>query len=116
MRNYKKNQGFSSKTAKTEKEYLFAPKTQGQVNKYATFSSVKERIVQEAQKKYKYGSDIAKSLKDEKLVSLSSVRPIMSISTETDESKRVVDRRCMRSTTKRKCPDFWTGSRTLKRT
>ena len=45
MRNYKKNQGFGSKAAKAEKEYLFAPKTQGQVNKYATFSSVKERIV-----------------------------------------------------------------------
>ena len=45
MRQFKKNQGFNSKTAKTEKEYLFAPKTQGQVNKYATFMSIKEKVV-----------------------------------------------------------------------
>ena len=93
MRQFKKNQGFSSKTAKTKKEYLFAPKTQGQMNKYATFTSVEERIVQEAQKKYKYRSDLAKSLKDGALISLSSVRPIMSILTETNEEKRKVEQK-----------------------
>ena len=51
MTQFKKNQGYSSKTAKTEKGYLFAPKTQGQKNKYAMFTSVKEKIVQEAQEK-----------------------------------------------------------------
>ena len=68
MRQFKRNQGYSSKTAKMEKEYLFAPKTQSQITKYATFLSVKEKIVQDAQKKYKYGSDVAKSLKDNALV------------------------------------------------
>ena len=90
MRQFKKNQGFSNKSTKTKKEYLFAPKTQGQVNKYVTFMSVKEKVVQEAQKKYKYGSEVAKSLKDGKLINLTSVKPIMNVSTETDEKKREV--------------------------
>ena len=77
MRQFKKNQGFSNKSNKTEKEYLFALKTQGQVNKYAAFTSVKGKVVQEAQKKYKYGSDVAKSLKDGKLINLGKAKPIM---------------------------------------
>ena len=93
MRQFKKNQGFSSKTAKTEKEHLFALKTQGQINKYTTFTSIKERIVQEAQKKYKYGFDIAKSLKKGVLISLTSAKPKMNISTEMDEKQRLVQQK-----------------------
>ena len=40
---------------------------------------MKERIVQEAQKKYKYGSDVAKSLKDRALVDLTLTKPKMKV-------------------------------------
>ena len=93
MKGYRKYHGNGNKSAKQEKEYLFAPKTQGQGNKYATFTSVKEKIVQEAQKKFKYGSDVAKSLKDGKLIDLSTSKPKMKLSLETDSAKQKVEQR-----------------------
>ena len=91
MKGYRKYHGNGSKSAKQEKKYLFAPKTQGQGSKYATFMSVKEKIVQEAQKKFKYRSDIAKSLKDGKLIDLSTSKPKMKLSLETDSAKQKVE-------------------------
>ena len=93
MKQNKKYLGFGNKSVKAEKEYLFAPKTQSQNTKYASFASVKERIVQKAQKKYKYGSDVAKSLKDEKLVNLSKAKPQMKMSTKTDAEEKKVEQR-----------------------
>ena len=93
MKGYRKYHGSGSRSTKQEKEYLFAPKTQGQGSKYATFTSVKERIVQEAQKKYKYGSDVAKLLKDGKLIDLSTSKPKMKLSLETDSAKQKVEQR-----------------------
>ena len=93
MRQNKKYSGSSNKSVKAEKEYLFAPKTQGQNTKYASFASVKEKIVQEAQKKYKYGSDVAKSLKDEKLVDLSKDKPQMKMPSKTDADEKKVEQR-----------------------
>ena len=90
---YRKYHRNGSKSAKQEKEYLFASKTQGQGSKYATFTSVKEKIVPEAQKKFKYGSDVAKLLKDGKLIDLSTSKPVMKISWETDSAKQKVEQR-----------------------
>ena len=93
MKGYRKYHGNDSKFTKQEKEYLFAPKTQGQGSKYATFTSMKEKIVQEAQKKFKYSSDVAKLLKDGKLIDLSTSKPKMLLSLETDSAKQKVEQR-----------------------
>jgi len=54
-----------SKTS-TSKEIKFYPHGGGSQQQNVTFDTVKDHIVQQVQKTYKYGIDIAKSLEEEK--------------------------------------------------
>ena len=70
---------------------MFSPKTQGTPLKYASFASAKERIAQQAQKKYKFGSDVAKSIKDEKKLDLDASKPKTQVSKKADDYEREVE-------------------------
>ena len=91
------------KTETSEQEYLFAPKAHGQASKYTMFSSIKERIVQEVEKKFKYGSDVLKLLKDEKVTNMSTMKPKMQVSSKTDQTAREIEQKTLRLTIKKKC-------------
>jgi hypothetical protein len=74
-----------------EKEMKFATQEQVIRGGYFTYNTVLDSIVQEVQKKYKYGSDIAKSLRDGKLFDLSSIMPVRRVSEETNETTRMIE-------------------------
>ena len=50
---------------------MFATQINGQKIKYTSYATTKEHIIGEVQKKYKNGSDVAKSLRDEKNIRFS---------------------------------------------
>ena len=77
---YNKSNHKGGNTKSKEKEMKFA--TQDQISKgnYGTYSSVRDIIIQEVQKKYRHGSDIAKSIRDGKLIDLSSEEPTRKLS------------------------------------
>ena len=91
-KNYRKS-GTDKKSETTEKTYMFSPKTQGTSLKYASFASIKERIAQQAQKKYKFGSDVAKSIKDEKKLDLDASKPKIQVSKKADDYEREVEQK-----------------------
>ena len=55
---------------------------------YATYNTVNDIIVQEVQKKYRFGADIAKSIRDGKRFDLNTIKPDRTVSTEKDNDKR----------------------------
>ena len=71
----------------TSNDYKFTPQSNGKVNN-ASYATVKETIVQYVQKNYKGGHDIAKSLKDLKVIDLQSEEPTRTMSTETDAAAK----------------------------
>ena len=58
-----------------EKEIKFATQEQMQRGYYATYTVVKDAIVADVQKKYKFGTDIAKSLRDGKKFDIKKEKP-----------------------------------------
>ena len=64
-----------------EKELKFAPQSQHQNGKYASFTTVREAIKAKIQKDFTNGSDVAKSIKDEKLFDMKALEPQRLIST-----------------------------------
>ena len=58
-----------------EKEIKFATQEQMQKGYYATYTVVKDAIVADVQKKYKFGTDIAKSLRDGKKFDIQKEKP-----------------------------------------
>ena len=56
-----------------------------------TYSSVKESLVQYVQRTYKWGQDIAKSLRDETVINLDPMAPVRKFSSETDAEKKRLD-------------------------
>ena len=83
----KSQNGGKSKTR--EKDYRFATQDQMGKGNYGTYNTVKDAIVQEVQEKYKYGSDIAKSIRQGKLFDIDSVMPIRKVSKVSDaEAKK----------------------------
>ena len=52
---------------------------------------MKDSLIQEVQRKYKYGADITKSLRDGKKFDLTTVEPVRYMSDETDERTRSIE-------------------------
>ena len=84
---HNRTNGSRGKSKGREKEMKFATQSQMSRGNYGTYTSVKDVIVQEVQRKYKHGSDMAKSIQDGKLFDIDSVRPtrILSELDKTDE-------------------------------
>ena len=83
--------GKNSTTTTQKKDYRFTPNVQGKPQG-ATYATVKDHIVQYIQSNFKGGSDIAKSIKDLKVVDLSQEKPKRPLATapkkdETDVEK-----------------------------
>jgi len=78
--------GNGTKPKPKEKETKFA--TQEQMNRgaYATYNTVKDIIVQEVQKKYRFGADVAKSIRDGKRFDINAIKPVRAVSTEKDDA------------------------------
>ena len=73
--------GGRSSKGQTTLELKFAPHTQG-TSKYATYATVKEAVMQQVQKTFKGGNDIAHCLKDLKEIDLKQEEPKRAISEE----------------------------------
>ena len=58
-----------------EKETKFATQEQIQNRYFAMYNVVKEAVVADAQKRYKFGTDIAKSIRDGISFDIKSVNP-----------------------------------------
>ena len=74
-----------------DKEMKFATQDQMSKGNYGTYNSVKECIIQEVQKKYRHGSDIAKSIRDGKLVDLSIDEPTRKLSNKGTAEEKAID-------------------------
>ena len=68
---------------------MFATQINGQKVKYTSYATTKEHIIGEVQKKYKNGSDVAKSLRDETIFDLATIKPKRSVSTKSDKEGEV---------------------------
>ena len=68
---------------------MFATQINGQKVKYTSYATTKEHIIGEVQKKYKNGSDVAKSLRDENIFDLATIKPKRSVSTKSDKEGEV---------------------------
>ena len=63
-----------------EKDLQFATQEQMSSGYYSTYNTVKEIIINEVQKKYKYKWDMAHAIRAGKAFDINSVRPIRSLS------------------------------------
>ena len=61
------------------KIYKFAPQTVGQKNKYATFATIKEKIIQRAQVELSQGYDVKRSLEEGKEIDFDLMKPELEI-------------------------------------
>ena len=68
---------------------MFTTQINGQKVKYTSYATTKEYIIGKVQKKYKNGSDVAKSLRDEKVFNLATIKPKRSVSTKDDKEGEV---------------------------
>ena len=82
--------GASRRPTRDPKEIKFYPHGSG-AQQSITFDTVKDHIVQQVQKNYKNGIDIAESLEDETMKDLSSMKPTRILSTETEATARAIE-------------------------
>ena len=82
-KNYKSKKTNNSKS-NDQKELKFHPHS-GTRGNYATYATIKEAIIKHIQTNYESGKDIAKSLKDMKLVDLDALMPVREITPERDD-------------------------------
>ena len=73
-----------------DKEYKFATQEQIVCGGYHSYMMVKEQIIQEVQCKYKYRLDMSKSLRDGKLIDMSTMKPSRMVSTNAKEEERAI--------------------------
>ena len=85
----KKNSG---QEKRKEKEVKFATQEQIQKGYYATYNVVKEAVVADAQKRYKFGTDIAKLIRDGISFDIKSVKPTGEITTLTPSQDRNMEK------------------------
>ena len=82
-RSYSKMKLKSSNSNEENKEsgriFKFAPQTVGQRNNYATFATIKEKIIQCAQVKMHQGHDIKCSIESEKILDFDDKKPKLDI-------------------------------------
>ena len=81
-----KGRGTNNNTS-NNKIYKFAPKSAGKGN-YATYTNVKDRIINQIQKNYDYGHDTAVSLRNLEKLDLSSEEPTLKVSTSSDDATK----------------------------
>ena len=81
----------NSKTTNTpsKKQYMFAPHSSSRTNT-ATFASVSEHIADCIQKTYQNGHDIAKSLREGKVLDLTQDKPVRDIASNADPGKQKI--------------------------
>ena len=82
-KNYKSKKTNNSKP-NDQKELKFHPHSCTRGN-YATYATIKETIIKYIQTNYESGKDIAKSLKDMKLVDLDAFMPVREVTPERDD-------------------------------
>ena len=82
-----------SQTKGKQKEMRFATQEQMTKGYYSTYNDVKDTIVTEVQKRYEYGSDIAKAIRSGQRFDIETVKPTRGISKadNTDEKKHEQD-------------------------
>ena len=93
-RGYQRGGGRTSNNQQQQKELKFAPHTQGKPQS-ATYATVKEAVVQQVQKTFKHGSNVAKSLKHLKLIDVSAEEPMRSISTNPNKDQATTEQKGM---------------------
>jgi hypothetical protein len=71
-----------------EKEYKFATQSTNNSLQYASYNTVKDKIAQHIQKIYRYGMDIAKCIREMRVINLDDELPEPQISTLADETAR----------------------------
>ena len=82
--------GRSTSNPQSQKEIKFSTHVQGKPQG-ATYATVKESILQHIQKTYKGGNDIARSLKDLKLIKLNDEKPKREISKESIAAEAAIE-------------------------
>ena len=73
-----------------QQEKIFAPHVQGKAQA-ATYATVKEAIIQQIQKTFKDGNDIAQSLKQGEVFDLSEEEPTRQLSNATDMNQAMME-------------------------
>ena len=76
-------------------EMKFHPHGVGKDRQTVTFSKVQERIEIKVQKEYKYGKDIAESIREMQQIDLSPLTPEMGESNELDPAKRAREEKAL---------------------
>ena len=69
----------TEKTKEDGKIYKFSPQVVGQKNEYATFASIKEKIIRRAQVELTQGYDVKVSLEEEKTIDFDQMKPELEI-------------------------------------
>ena len=82
----------SRQKAGKEKEIKFATQEQIQNGYFAAYNVVKEAVVTITQKRYKFGMDIAKSIRDGISFDLKSVKPVREIAMLTPLQDCIMDK------------------------
>ena len=80
----------SGREKRREKEVKFATQEQIQKGYYATYNIVKEAIIADVQKRYKFGTNMAKSVRDGKKFDIKTVKPVREIATLTPSQDRTM--------------------------
>ena len=80
----------SSKGQNNERELKFNPNTHGKQNS-ATFATVKEAIILNIQRYFKFGYEVAKSIEDEAVIDIKAEKPTRDISTDANVEARTIE-------------------------
>ena len=86
--NYNKYRG--SKGQNSERELKFNPNSYGRQNS-ATFATVKEAIIMNIQRYFKFGYEVAKCIEDEAIMDIKSEEPTRDISMNQDANIRSIE-------------------------
>ena len=87
--NNRSNRNNNSSNNNSPKEYKFSPQSNAGRTQTATYATVKEIIIQQVQKWTKGGMDVAKSLKDLKVIDLEKEEPKRLISEKKDQERAI---------------------------
>ena len=80
----------NSKSQNNERELKFNPNTHGKQNS-ATFATVKEAIILNIQRYFKFGYEVAKSIEDEAVIDIKAEKPTRDISTDANVEARAIE-------------------------
>ena len=86
----KNNKNNSGKGQNTERELKFHPNSYVKQNS-ATYATVKEAIIMNIQRYFKYGYEVSKFIEDEQVIDIKAEEPSRDISRNTDETERSIE-------------------------